>query len=116
MSKLTPKTTREQLLDIYNKIDLIQNNHLKHLEKHRKRVLNNSTYVAQFIYEDFGSVNSEEIKDTVPDGAIEISKVSNCFEHLYHLFSLKCNIANTNTKKTTYGSYTIKTSLQETIK
>ena len=33
MSKLTPKTTREQLLDIYNKIDLIQNNHLKHLEK-----------------------------------------------------------------------------------
>ena len=33
MSKLTPKTTREQLLDIYNKLDLIQNNHLKHLEK-----------------------------------------------------------------------------------
>ena len=33
MSELTPKTTREQLLDIYNKIDLIQNNHLKHLEK-----------------------------------------------------------------------------------
>ena len=33
MSKLTPKTTREQLLDIYNKIDIIQNNHLKHLEK-----------------------------------------------------------------------------------
>lgn len=33
MSKLTPKTTREQLLDIYNKIDLIENNHLKHLEK-----------------------------------------------------------------------------------
>ena len=33
MSKLTHKTTREQLLDIYNKIDLIQNNHLKHLEK-----------------------------------------------------------------------------------
>ena len=33
MSKLTPNPTREQLLDIYNKIDLIQNNHLKHLEK-----------------------------------------------------------------------------------
>lgn len=33
MSKLTPKTTREQLLDIYNKIDVIQNNHLAHLDK-----------------------------------------------------------------------------------
>ena len=33
MSKLTPKTTREQLLDIYNKLDVLQNNHLYHLEK-----------------------------------------------------------------------------------
>lgn len=33
MNKLTPKTTREQLLDIYNKLDVLQNNHLYHLEK-----------------------------------------------------------------------------------
>jgi hypothetical protein len=33
MSKLTPKTTREQLLDIYNKLDVLQNNHLAHLDK-----------------------------------------------------------------------------------
>ena len=33
MSKLTPKTTKEHLLDIYNKIDVLENNHLVHLEK-----------------------------------------------------------------------------------
>lgn len=38
MSKLTPKTTREQLLDIYNKIDKIENNDLYHLEKDIKKL------------------------------------------------------------------------------
>jgi hypothetical protein len=38
MSKLTPKTTREQLLDIYNKIDKIENNDLHHLEKDIKKL------------------------------------------------------------------------------
>ena len=39
--------------------------HPDYLEKYRKRVLKNSTYVAPFIYEEFGDVNSEEIKDPV---------------------------------------------------
>ena len=38
MIKLTPKTTREQLLDIYNKIDKIENNDLYHLEKDIKKL------------------------------------------------------------------------------
>jgi hypothetical protein len=38
MSKLTPKTTKEHLLDIYNKIDIIENNHLKHIEKDISRL------------------------------------------------------------------------------
>jgi len=38
MSKLTPKTTKEQLLDIYNKIDKIENNDLYHLEKDIKKL------------------------------------------------------------------------------
>lgn len=38
MSKLTPKTTREQLLNIYDKIDRIENNHLKHLEADIKKL------------------------------------------------------------------------------
>jgi len=38
MSKLTPKTTREQLLNIYDKIDRIENNHLKHLEQDIKKL------------------------------------------------------------------------------
>ena len=38
MGKLTPKTTREQLLDIYNKIDKIENNDLHHLEKDIKKL------------------------------------------------------------------------------
>lgn len=32
MSKLTPKTTREQLLDIYNKIEKLETNHIYHLQ------------------------------------------------------------------------------------
>ena len=38
MSKLTPKTTKEHLLDIYNKIDKIENNDLYHLEKDIKKL------------------------------------------------------------------------------
>ncbi len=38
MSKLTPKTTKEHLLDIYNKIDKIENNDLHHLEKDIKKL------------------------------------------------------------------------------
>jgi hypothetical protein len=38
MAKLTPKTTKEHLLDIYNKIDIIENNHLKHIEKDISRL------------------------------------------------------------------------------
>ena len=33
MSKLTPKTTKEHILHIYNKLDLLENNHLKHMQK-----------------------------------------------------------------------------------
>ena len=33
MSKLTPKTTKEHILPIYNKLDLLENNHLKHMQK-----------------------------------------------------------------------------------
>ena len=39
MSKLTPKTTREQLLNIYDKIGRIENNHLKHLEQDIKNLI-----------------------------------------------------------------------------
>ena len=35
---IEPKTTREQLLDIYNKIDKIENNDLYHLEKDIKKL------------------------------------------------------------------------------
>jgi hypothetical protein len=38
MNKLTPKTTKEHLLDIYNKIDKIENNDLYHLEKDIKKL------------------------------------------------------------------------------
>ena len=33
MSKPTPKTTKEHILHIYSKLDLIENNHLKHMQK-----------------------------------------------------------------------------------
>ena len=33
MSKLTPKTTKEHILHIYNKLDLLENNHLKHMQR-----------------------------------------------------------------------------------
>ena len=33
MSKLTPKTTKEHILHIYNKLDLLENNHINHMQK-----------------------------------------------------------------------------------
>ena len=33
MSKLTPKTTKEHILHIYNKLDLLENNHLTHMQR-----------------------------------------------------------------------------------
>ena len=33
MSKLTPKTTKEHILHIYDKLDLLENNHLKHMQR-----------------------------------------------------------------------------------
>tara|TARA_Y100001937_G_scaffold101576_1_gene139392 strand:- start:238 stop:426 length:189 start_codon:yes stop_codon:yes gene_type:complete len=33
MNKLQPKTTKEHILHIYNKLDLLENNHLKHMQK-----------------------------------------------------------------------------------
>ena len=33
MSKLTPKTTKEHILHIYNKLDLLEINHLKHMQR-----------------------------------------------------------------------------------
>ena len=33
MSKPTPKTTKEHILHIYNKLDHLENNHLKHMQR-----------------------------------------------------------------------------------
>ena len=33
MAKIEPKTTKEHLVNIYNKIELIQSNHIYHLQK-----------------------------------------------------------------------------------
>jgi hypothetical protein len=33
MNKPTPKTTKEHILHIYNKLDLLENNHLKHMQR-----------------------------------------------------------------------------------
>ena len=38
MSKPTPKTTNEHLINIYNKIDTLENNHIPHLEKEIKKL------------------------------------------------------------------------------
>ena len=33
MSKPIPKTTKEHILHIYNKLDTLENNHLKHMQR-----------------------------------------------------------------------------------
>ncbi len=38
MAKKEPKTTNEHLINIYNKIDTLENNHIPHLEKEVKKL------------------------------------------------------------------------------
>ena len=38
MAKIEPKTTKEHLVNIYNKIELIQSNHIYHLQKEVKKL------------------------------------------------------------------------------
>ena len=38
MSKITPKTTKEHIVNIYNKIELIETNHIFHLQKEVKKL------------------------------------------------------------------------------
>ena len=38
MAKLEPKTTKEHLVNIYNKIELIQSYHIYHLQKEVKKL------------------------------------------------------------------------------
>ena len=38
MAKIEPTTTKEHLVNIYNKIDLIQSNHIYHLQKEVKKL------------------------------------------------------------------------------
>jgi hypothetical protein len=38
MSKINPNTTKEHLVHIYDKINNIENNHLKHIEKDISRL------------------------------------------------------------------------------
>jgi len=38
MTNLIPKTTKEHIIHIYDKIDRIENNHLKHIEKDISRL------------------------------------------------------------------------------
>lgn len=38
MPKLAPKTTKEHIIHIYDKIDRIENNHLSHIQKDINRL------------------------------------------------------------------------------
>ena len=38
MAKIEPKTTKEHLVNIYNKIELIESNHIYHLQKEVKKL------------------------------------------------------------------------------
>ena len=38
MAKIEPTTTKEHLVNIYNKIELIQSNHIYHLQKEVKKL------------------------------------------------------------------------------
>ena len=33
MTKILPKTTKEHIINIYNKIELLESNHISHLQK-----------------------------------------------------------------------------------
>jgi len=38
MTKIAPKTTKEHIVNIYNKIDLLETNHIWHLQKSVQRL------------------------------------------------------------------------------
>ena len=38
MSKITPKTTKEHIVNIYNKIELLETNHIYHLQKEVRKL------------------------------------------------------------------------------
>lgn len=38
MAKIEPKTTNEHLVNIYNKMETIENNHIYHLQKEVKKL------------------------------------------------------------------------------
>ena len=38
MTKIAPKTTKEHIVNIYNKIELLETNHIYHLQKEVKKL------------------------------------------------------------------------------
>ena len=38
MTKITPKTTKEHIVNIYNKIEILETNHIWHLQKSIQRL------------------------------------------------------------------------------
>ena len=38
MNKIAPKTTKEHIVNIYNKIELLETNHIYHLQKEVKKL------------------------------------------------------------------------------
>ena len=38
MTKITPKTTKEHIVNIYNKIELLETNHIHHLQKEVRKL------------------------------------------------------------------------------
>ena len=38
MNKITPKTTKEHIVNIYNKIEILETNHIWHLQKSIQRL------------------------------------------------------------------------------
>ena len=48
MSKITPKTTKEHIVNIYNKIEQLESNHIYHLQQEVKK-LNPILYAVGFM-------------------------------------------------------------------
>ena len=48
MSKITPKTTKEHIVNIYNKIEQLESNHIYHLQQEVKK-LNRILYAVGFM-------------------------------------------------------------------
>ena len=38
MTKILPKTTKEHIINIYNKIELLESNHISHLQKEGRKL------------------------------------------------------------------------------